>query len=398
MTHFNIQPWVNAQVPQTEAGAEARWAMFWGEVSKGQHPAFSPQLELLPDTVLISTCAWAGTMQHVLWLGLGGSTLGAQALEQWVRPAKVGVGPQIHFLDHLCPVGLGVLLTELPFEKTAVVVISKSGTTLETTTQLALIEAAFKQAGVNMGDRTVVVTEPTENPLRQFARQHDAVVVDHPATLGGRYSVFGPTGQLLLALRGQNVAAFLAGAQAVRDAAAAAPAAFLSAATALCVTHPMHVLYAYGQPLKLLPFWWCQLWAESLGKQGKGVMPIAASGPADQHSVQQMFMGGVNDKLYTVVVPTSAGHGPALPGQPPVGTLQRAMAEGTIATLAVRGRMYRVIELDDRNLEAFGALLMHLMLEVVAVAAHHNTNPFDQPDVEASKVASRAALQSLLSA
>jgi glucose-6-phosphate isomerase len=249
-----------------------------------------------------------------------------------------------------------------------------------------------------MGERTVVVTEPTDNPLRQFAAHHDAVVVDHPATLGGRYSVFGPTGQLLLALRGQNVANFLAGAQTVRDAAQAVPEAFLEAALPLCAEQPMHVLYAYGQPLKMLPFWWCQLWAESLGKAGKGVMPIPASGPADQHSVQQMFMGGKNDKLYTVVVPNSAGKGPAVAGQPPVGTLQRAMAEGTCATLAARGRMYRVIELDDRDIGALGGLMMHLMLEVVAVAAHQNTNPFDQPDVEASKVASRAALQALLAA
>jgi glucose-6-phosphate isomerase len=160
----------------------------------------------------------------------------------------------------------------------------------------------------------------------------------------------------------------------------------------------MHVLYAYGQPLKWVPFWWCQLWAESLGKNGQGIMPIAASGPADQHATQQLFMGGPNNKTYTLLVPKSLGHGPALVGQPPVGTLQRAMAEGTSATFAARGRMMRQLELDDRSLADLGALLMHLMLEVVAVAALQNVNPFDQPDVEASKIASRAALQSLMAA
>jgi glucose-6-phosphate isomerase len=60
--------------------------------------------------------------------------------------------------------------------------------------------------------------------------------------------------------------------------------------------------------------------------------------------------------------------------------------------------MMRQLELDDRSLADLGALLMHLMLEVVAVAALQNVNPFDQPDVEASKIASRAALQSLMAA
>jgi glucose-6-phosphate isomerase len=396
MKQFKIQPWVNAQAPHTQEDAAARWATFWDEVEQGKHPAFGPVLQPLPQDVLGVVQGWGQTMEHVLWLGLGGSTLGAQALQQWVQPAGGLKGPRVHFLDHLCPAGLGEVLVNLPLEKTALVVISKSGTTLETTTQLTLFETAFKAANIVLSGRVVVVTEPTQNPLQAFAKTHRAWAVEHPAALGGRYSVFGPTGQLLLALRGVDGAALLRGAQVVRNEVYAAPDAFLQAALPLCTTLPMHVMYAYGQPLKMLPFWWCQLWAESLGKAGKGVMPIAASGPADQHSVQQLFMGGPNDKLYTVVVPTSTGQGPAVLGQPPVGTLQRAMANGTCATLAARGRMHRVIELDDRNVEALGGLLMQLMLEVVAVAAHQNTNPFDQPDVEASKMASRAALQSLL--
>lgn len=390
--------WANAQVVVCEAGAEGRWANFWDEVEAGKHPAFGPTLKDLPSDVLAAVQAWGSSMEHVLWLGLGGSTLGAQALQQWAQPAGTLAGPKVHFLDHLCPAALGEILTALPLAETAVVVISKSGTTLETTTQLGLIEAAFKAAGIGMGPRTVVVTEPTQNPLVAFAATHGAYVVEHPATLGGRYSVFGPTGQLLLALRGLNGAAFLAGAQTVRDAACSNPVAFLESAKPLCAAQPMHVLYAYGQPLKMLPFWWCQLWAESLGKDGKGAMPIPASGPADQHSVQQMFMGGKNDKLYTVVVPNSTGQGPSMPDQPQVGTLQRAMAEGTLATLQARGRMVRSITLDDRDIGALGSLMMHLMLEVVAVAAWQNTNPFDQPDVEASKIASRASLQELLAA
>src|SRR5215203_3632029 len=72
------------------------------------------------------------------------------------------------------------------------------------------------------------------------------------------------------------------------------------------------VLMAYADRLERFTRWWVQLWAESLGKDGKGSQPVAAIGPVDQHSQQQLYLAGPNDKLFTIVTTGVAGQGPAI--------------------------------------------------------------------------------------
>ena len=128
------------------------------------------------------------------------------------------------------------------------------------------------------------------------------------------------------------------------------------------------VLMAYADRLERFTRWWVQLWAESLGKDGKGSQPVAAIGPVDQHSQLQLYLAGPNDKLFTVVTTGVAGQGPAMSpdlaeraGEPgfsgkTIGDLVAAQGRATADTLARNNRPTRRIHVETLDERAMGEL------------------------------------------
>jgi glucose-6-phosphate isomerase len=210
---------------------------------------------------------------------------------------------------------------------------------------------------------------------------------------------------------GLDIAAIRAGAAAAlapvleerapRDVPAAVGAAL---SVALAATKPITVLMAYADRLERFTRWYVQLWAESLGKQGKGTTPIGALGPVDQHSQLQLYIAGPRDKLFTIVTVAAAGRGPriaadlaALAGEPDfagktMGDLVAAQGRATAETLAKNGCPVRTIHLDTLNERSLGELLMHFMLETIIAAHLLGVDPFDQPAVEEGKVLAKRYL------
>jgi glucose-6-phosphate isomerase len=161
---------------------------------------------------------------------------------------------------------------------------------------------------------------------------------------------------------------------------------------------------AYADRLERLTRWWVQLWAESLGKDGKGSQPVAAIGPVDQHSQLQLYLAGPNDKAFTVLTVGSAGHGPlmepglaARAGEPGfagkrIGDLVAAQGRATADTLARNGRPTRRMHIERLDARAMGELAMHFMLETILTGYALGVDPFDQPAVEESKVLAKRYL------
>jgi glucose-6-phosphate isomerase len=157
---------------------------------------------------------------------------------------------------------------------------------------------------------------------------------------------------------------------------------------------------------KLVPFasWYCQLWAESLGKQGRGLTPVRAFGPLDQHSQLQLYLDGPSDKFFTLLVLDAGGRGArvaldglddpriAYLGGRTLGDVVAAAQRSTAETLAASGRPTRVIELSDVDELTMGTIFMHFMLETVIAAKLLGVDPFDQPAVEDGKARARAHL------
>lgn len=356
----------------------------------------------------------------VVFLGTGGSSLGGQTLAQLAGHAIPGVGalrdpPRIHFMDNLDPDSTGALLARLPLKTSRFVAVSKSGGTGETLMQTIAALGALKAAKLDPHDHMLGVTEPARpgkaNGLRDLLSAHKIRMMDHDPGVGGRFSVLTNVGLLPAAVCGLDIGAIRQGAaEALAPVLASHPPAEIPAAVgaalaaALAPHKTISVMMAYSDRLQQFTKWYVQLWAESLGKDGKGTTPIAALGPVDQHSQLQLYMAGPRDKLFTVITGSPAGRGPRmnadlakLCGEPDfagktIGDLVAAQGRATAETLAKNGCPVRTIHLDRVDERHVGELLMHFMLETIVAAHLFGVDPFDQPAVEEGKVLAKKYL------
>ena len=350
--------------------------------------------------------------RDVIILGTGGSSLGGQTL---YALADERAQPRLHFLDNIDPATFEALFAVIDPARTGVVAISKSGGTAETMTQFAIcidwLRAKLDADAV--GRHTIAVTEPRDNPLRQLATQLTTSILDHDPGIGGRYSVLSNVGLLPAMLAGLDVAALRDGAGETLDAALnaatprdSAPALGAAIGVGLSERHGIGttVILPYVDRLAHFGLWFRQLWAESLGKDGKGTTPIRAMGTVDQHSQLQLYLAGPADKMFTLVTKDIAGSGPIVPrdlaSDPSLayltgkrmGDLLDAEQRATEQSLIRNGRptrRFHIARLDEKTL---GGLLMHFMLETIIAADLFGVNAFDQPAVEEGKVIARQYL------
>jgi len=358
----------------------------------------------------------------IVILGTGGSSLGGQTLAQLAGYAIPGVAalrapPRVHFIDNLDALSFATMLAKLPLATTRLVAISKSGGTAETLMQTIAALSAIKAAGHDPSKAFLGITEPAKagkrNGLRDLLGKHQVAMLDHDPDVGGRFSALTNVGLLPAAALGLDVAAIRRGAAAAlnpvlaKKKATDVPAA-LGAALGIALAETkgksISVVMAYSDRLERFTRWYMQLWAESLGKNGKGTTPVGALGPVDQHSQVQLYLGGPRDKLFTVVSVAGAGLGPridqdmaALAGEPglggkTIGDLAAAEARATADTLAKNGCPVRTITIPKLDEESLGELLMHFMLETIVAAHLLGVDAFDQPAVEEGKVLAKKYL------
>jgi len=349
-------------------------------------------------------------------LGIGGSSLGAQALAQltgWGLPGYRSPDdrPTIHLPENLDPLTFERLLASCDLRTTRFLVVSKSGGTAEPLTQMLAAMTAIEKSGGGeyLGQHFFVLTSPgVSNPLRQVAERHGLPILDH-GDIGGRFSVLSNTGLLPAELLGLNGQKLRLGAASTLEATLSeekSPVVLCAATTVGLLEErgvSLSALTSYDDRLQRFGLWFRQLWGESLGKDGTGLTPLAGVGPVDQHSQLQLYLAGPNDKLHTIITRDVKGEGPmpipdfaagplsAYAGTT-MGDLLDAEQRATLATLAKNGRPVRHLNVATLNEESMGALLMHFMLETILVADMLGVDPFDQPAVEEGKVLARAYL------
>jgi glucose-6-phosphate isomerase len=320
------------------------------------------------------------------------------------------------FMDNVDPATYAELLARLPLDRTGFIAISKSGGTPETLVQLvAVLEGlAAKSDKAALGRQIIAITETTDNPLRRLVARLGGTILEHDPNIGGRYSALSVVGMLPALIAGLDCAAIREGAASVLDPALAAndptnlaPAVGAALSVGLARERGLNitVLMPYVDRLNTFAFWYRQIWAESLGKEGFGTTPAIALGTVDQHSQVQLYLGGPADKLFTVLIQDTAGQGAllsaaALGGDTALaylsghtmGDLLLAEADATAATFVKNGRPTRVIRVAKVDERTMGALMMHYILETIFAAELWGIDAFDQPAVEESKVLTRQYL------
>src|SRR3989440_3822038 len=358
----------------------------------------------------------------IVILGTGGSSLGGQTLAQLAGHGVPGIGPlrgapRLHFVDNLDPESYSTLLAKLPLATSRFVAISKSGGTGETLMQTIAALAAVRAAGLEArtGELFFGISEAAKpgrnNGLRDLLGP-SVEMLEHDPGIGGRYSGLSNVGLLPAAILGLDIAAFRAGAgMALAPALAGDPpdkvAPALGAALNIAAAdagRTITVLMAYADRLERFSCWYVQLWAESLGKAGRGTTPLGALGPVDQHSQLQLFIAGPRDKLFTVITVAAEGQGPRVDpelakraGEPDlagktIGDLVAAQGRATAETLAKNGCPVRTIHLARLDATSLGALMMHFFLETMIAAHLLGVDAFGQPAVEEGKVLAKRYL------
>lgn len=386
---------------------------FQSQLTKGEHPFLGIALDK-SDLPAMQEQAdrLRNEFDQVLFLGTGGSSLGAQAL---TALAPFPVQARIKFADNLDGSQFQDMLNGLNPARTATVAVSKSGGTTETLAQTAAVIDWYRrmQSEEVVARNMLVITEPTDNPLRRLADRFDMPVLVHDPDVGGRFSVLTIVGGLPGMVAGLDVSAMRDGAGAVLDSLSRNPTnpAVKGAALTIGLTVDkqlrQQVMLPYAGRLDLFADWHRQLWAESLGKNGLGQTPISGLGPVDQHSQLQLWADGPLDKLFTILTVDSPEPGPvvsadlvedpalAYMAERSFGDIVTAQAKATSEALIECGRPVRRISIETLDEASLGVLFAHFMLETVIAADLLGISAFGQPGVEGGKARTRQYLQSM---
>lgn len=333
----------------------------------------------------------------VVLLGTGGSTLCPQTFTALAPHSAL----RIHYADYVDPFDLLILKQKLPLPTTLFLVISKSGSTMETVTQLLWWKAQLEAVGIRqVGKQFLCITDPISSPISIIASDMQARILDHEMEIGGRYAAFTNVGLLPALLVGLDAKAIREGARQILEQPADALAGAALAASFLHNNYPNTVFMPYVRRLKPFSALFRQLWAESLGKKGQGGTPVTALGTIDQHSQLQLYLDGTDDKWFTIITLKTAGEGGAIADHPifpnlkhhDLGDIQQASQHATIDTLVNKGKAVRVIHLDRLDEKMLGGLVMHVMIETIVTAYLMGVEPFDQPAVEDGKIRVKAYL------
>ncbi|MFH1089037.1 MAG: hypothetical protein V1716_01270 [Candidatus Uhrbacteria bacterium] len=337
--------------------------------------------------------------KRLIVIGIGGSDLGARAI--W--HALPGKKMELVFLSNPDPDTLTKVLnlSATEWQATAICLVTKSGTTLETLANFSIVrDRLIRTVGKsNHGQQIFVITEE-ENQLALWSQAQGYCVLPHPKNIGGRFSVLSIVGLFPVACGGVDIKGLLAGAQTVdyTEAAKFSALQYLNYQKGRSI----NVLMPYSDRLSQMPFWFRQLWAESLGKNGHGPTPIAALGAVDQHSQIQLYNDGPNNKTITFIEVEKFSASLKVPkGLPSIeyaagkdlSDLLHAERKGTAAALTKGKKPNATIFIPTISPESLGALCQFFMVATAYAGELFGVNTYNQPGVEEGKKRAKKLLE-----
>ena len=348
--------------------------------------------------------------KQIAIIGIGGSTLGTYAIYNFMKYNKQhnkSLKKELFFFESTDPVNLNGTLSQLDLDDTLFIVISKSGTTIETISIFKYLMSITKIDNSNL----LVVTE-NDSKLNSFAKANDINSFEIPKNVGGRFSVLSNVGLVPLYLAGFNIDELLRGAK--------------NTSTSFFEQHELYdhlikkartyyefkdvyninAIFSYSQLFEGFNKWYVQLWGESLGKidinnTNQGLTPIGLLGPVDQHSFLQLIVEGQRDKTVTFIKIKDFNDNTKIAPVKLEGLeeldyidgldfedLINLQADATIASVkeCKKDIPIDIIEIEEISEYEIGKLLFYYELLTSIVGKFLRINTYDQPGVEGGKI------------
>ena len=314
-------------------------------------------------------------------IGMGGSTLGAQAIYAFL---KHKIKKKFKFIDNLQN-----FQKRNNKENYTNLIISKSGNTIETIVNANIL--------IKKKDKNIFVTENKRNYLYLLAEKLKAEIIHHNNFIGGRYSVLSEVGMLpaeLMDLKPNNFRQFNS---LIKNKKFVDALVSNVSSTLYLIKKKKYnsVIINYDERSETLFKWYQQLIAESLGKKGKGLLPIVSSMPKDNHSVMQLYLDGFKNNFFTLFYvydkkSDKINNNTLLKSQfflkdKNLSNIIYAQMKATENVFKRKNIPFRSFEIKKRDEKTLGELFCFFILETILIGKSLNLNPYDQPAVELIK-------------
>ena len=342
-------------------------------------------------------------------IGIGGSSLGLKAIDGMLEHLPCRNALKLVFLEHTDPLHIVKALQGVALHNALFVVISKSGTTIETSSLLKYVLERYKVLESAEGKRHLLVITDKDSPLEAWAKSVKVKYFEIMPNVGGRFSILSAVGLVPLAILGFDIEALLQGAAKMTQGffeRKEEHILYKALTYAKQREHiPMNVLFSYSSLFRQFNAWYVQLWGESLGKinvngEKVGLTPIALIGSIDQHSFLQLIVQGVRDKSVTFLSLNPA-HSlkPSIPdiripylestdfvNNQSFATLLHNQRLATMQTIENEGITTDCIEVMGLCEESVGILIAYFELLTSCVGNIFEIDTYNQPGVEFGKV------------
>ena len=313
-------------------------------------------------------------------IGMGGSILGTQAIYDFLNQK---VKKKFLFIDNL------KAFRQKNKKKYTNLIVSKSGNTIETIVNANIL--------ISKKDKNLFITENNPSYLYLLAEKLKAEIIHHNNYIGGRYSVLSEVGMLPAELMGLNPNKFKQLNSIIKN------KKFLNSLTSSVASSLYFIkqnkfnsiIINYDENSENLFKWYQQLVAESLGKAGKGILPIVSTMPRDNHSVMQLYLDGFNNNFYTFFYvsgdkSSSIKNSDILSSKnylknKNLNNVIFSQKEATENVFRKKNIPFRSFEIKKRDEKTLGELFCFFILETILIGKALNINPFDQPAVELIK-------------
>ncbi len=320
-------------------------------------------------------------------LGMGGSTLGSQAIYQFFENT---VKNNFEFIDNLQS------KKNINKKKYTNLIISKSGNTIETIVNANIL--------IKKKDTNFFITENNKNYLHLLAKQLKADVIEHNNFIGGRYSVLSEVGMLpaeLMGLKSKNFRQFNS---LIKNKKFINNLINNVASTIYFIKKRKFnsVIINYDERSENLFKWYQQLISESLGKNNKGLLPIVSTMPKDNHSVMQLYLDGFKNNFYTFFIVREKSSEKIdnknilkshnFLKNKKISDIVYAQKKATETVFKKKNLPFRSFEIRERNEKTLGELFCFFILETILLGRSLNVDPFDQPAVELIKTETKKNL------